>query len=236
MKQISWIILGWIMLLDTAHAASFDCTKPSLTAVEKQICADSNLSGQDQNLATEYMQVRSVSTGPEREALKKEQQDWLENVRNKCNDHDCLKQAYISRIGQLSELYSKRSETYMPEDVAELSRQSGIAEDVLRQTLKDCGGGSRFGLQMCAFASFVGAELKMKKVLAERLASLPMDCRSWLQTDQKAWEKSRDNKCKNEASDNADHGMPGDFKSCQAAAIAERTTHLKSIQSCDARR
>jgi len=225
------------MLLATAHAASFDCTKPSLTAVEKQICADTNLSGQDENLATEYIQVRSVSTGPEREALKKGQQEWLDNVRNKCKDHDCLREAYISRIGQLADLYSQRSQALTPDDVlAELSRQSGVAEDELRETLKDCDGGSRFGLQMCAFASFVEAELKMKKVLAEKLASLPMDCRSWLQADQKAWEKSRDNKCKNEASDHADDGMPGDFKSCQAAAMEERTTHLKSLQSCDARR
>lgn len=224
------------MLLATAHAASFDCAKPSLTAIEKQICADANLSGQDKNLATEYMQVRSVSTQPEREALKKEQKDWLENVRNKCKDHDCLREAYLSRVRQLADLYSQRSQARIQEDVlAELSRQSGVAEDELRETLKDCGGGSQFGLQMCAFASFVETELKMKKVLAEKLASLPTDCRSWLQADQKTWEKSRDKKCKNEASDDADNGMPGDFKSCQAAAMEERTTQLKSMQSCDAR-
>jgi len=80
------------------HAASFDCKKAT-TAAEKMICSNSSLSSLDEELAKVYLQA--LTSASDREALKKEQRDWVKKKRNLCINVDCLFSSYQARIAQL---------------------------------------------------------------------------------------------------------------------------------------
>lgn len=82
-----------------AHAASFDCAKAA-TTIEKQICADHQLSALDQQLAQSYKDSRTNSANAD--LLKSEQRAWLVTVRNRCENAECLRQAYSDRISALA--------------------------------------------------------------------------------------------------------------------------------------
>jgi uncharacterized protein YecT (DUF1311 family) len=73
MKQISWMVLGWL-LLASAQAASFDCAKAK-SKLEKIICKDAELSKLDEEMAALYGQIIKASSNDP--VLKKTQQDWL---------------------------------------------------------------------------------------------------------------------------------------------------------------
>ena len=81
------------------QGASFDCLKAS-TRIEKLICADSQLSNMDLLLARSYKQA--LSNTSHQTDLKKEQRNWLKVVRGACTDTECLQQAYLSRITELT--------------------------------------------------------------------------------------------------------------------------------------
>ena len=76
-------------------AAGFDCAKAA-TAVEKMVCADAELSAQDERLAAFHARVRAVDA-----SATAVQRDWLANTRDRCKDSACLKAAYASRIAAL---------------------------------------------------------------------------------------------------------------------------------------
>src|SRR5690349_14456577 len=81
-----------------AGAQSFDCRKAT-TAVEKMICADADLSKLDDQMARAFTDARrNVGVNVI------EQGAWLKNVRNRCANVGCLKDAYQGRIAQLKNL------------------------------------------------------------------------------------------------------------------------------------
>jgi uncharacterized protein len=81
-----------------ATAQSFDCRKAT-TDVEKMICADTELSKLDVELAQTFAEARKrvdpVVIG---------QPTWLRIVRNRCTAVPCVKDAYYSRVSYLREL------------------------------------------------------------------------------------------------------------------------------------
>src|SRR5215831_907935 len=79
--------------------ASFNCSKAS-TSVEKTICASKALSNLDEQLAQAYESVILLSDNPD--GVKRQQQEWLRNVRDRCRDEACLQGAYESRLAQLN--------------------------------------------------------------------------------------------------------------------------------------
>lgn len=79
-------------------AASFDCTKAT-SKTEKWICEDAELSGLDETLAQAYTFARDAAA--DKEAIKREQIEWIKgNIRN-CTDVVCLKSRYKVRLAQL---------------------------------------------------------------------------------------------------------------------------------------
>jgi uncharacterized protein len=106
------IILACLFLSTIAQAASFDCTKAA-TKVEKLICSDTQLSQSDEELMSAY--TKALKETPDTESLKKQQREWLKNVRNSCADVDCLRVEYKNRIDQLASVkkmkYSSPSKT-----------------------------------------------------------------------------------------------------------------------------
>ncbi len=98
------------------HAAGFDCGKAS-TEVEKLICSDDELSKLDDGLNAAYLEALK------RTDLKKQkienQRQWLKNVRNACQNAQCIKTAYEIRLKELRSLLSDRT---VPERSASSSR------------------------------------------------------------------------------------------------------------------
>lgn len=96
-RSVFVFLLGWSFFLLSleSRAASFDCRKAS-TQVENLICADSALSGLDDDLERAY---RSAKIG--NSDVPVNQRDWLLNVRNQCTTNVCLEVAYKSRLNTL---------------------------------------------------------------------------------------------------------------------------------------
>lgn len=103
MKRIIWIILGLLVLLTTAQAASFDCTKAG-TKIEKLICSNPELSALDEELGDEYQSEVNSYDSDKASHIVNVQKRWLKTTRNKCSDKACLIEAYTSRIKEFKYL------------------------------------------------------------------------------------------------------------------------------------
>jgi uncharacterized protein len=98
MNRILWISLSCLFLMPTARAASFDC-RNAVSKMEKLICADSQLSKSDEELAAAYSRTLKESLDPA--AIRKQQREWLSDVRKRCENVACLRDAYATRMAQL---------------------------------------------------------------------------------------------------------------------------------------
>ena len=98
MKKVIAVI-GFLFFTATAFAASFDCSKAG-TPIEKAICSYPELSALDEQLASAYR--AAATTSADQNQLKHEQRTWITQIRNACEDTNCLARAYQSRINDLS--------------------------------------------------------------------------------------------------------------------------------------
>ncbi|MEO7622242.1 MAG: lysozyme inhibitor LprI family protein [Gallionella sp.] len=97
MKQIFWMVLGWL-LLASAQAASFDCGKAQ-SKVEHLICDNPEISKLDDDLSASYN--AALQDQAQAKAIKQEQKQWLKE-RDICSDADCLEMVYRDRIADLN--------------------------------------------------------------------------------------------------------------------------------------
>ncbi|MHB8624486.1 MAG: lysozyme inhibitor LprI family protein [Sulfuricaulis sp.] len=104
MKRISWIILGWLTLLATAQAASFDCEK-AVSTIEKTICGDDELSKLDEKLYTAYK--NALQNDKHANSIRHSEEQWIKD-RNHCTDAACMKIAYEKRITELTSIADSR--------------------------------------------------------------------------------------------------------------------------------
>jgi uncharacterized protein len=95
-------MLGWMVAIDGAFAASFECRKAQ-GRIEKMICLDSQLSELDEHLAR-YFEAAMVTLGRGDSCLRADQAQWLKSVRNVCKNNACLKTAYLNRLSELDAL------------------------------------------------------------------------------------------------------------------------------------
>jgi len=79
-------------------SASFDC-KAASSAAEKKICADAELADRDRRMAVLFAELQRESPDKKNE-IRDEQRAWLKE-RDACDDGDCIRNAYASRIGYL---------------------------------------------------------------------------------------------------------------------------------------
>jgi len=107
LTRIFLFIAASVFLPHPSHAASFDCAKVQ-TSVEKNICADPDLSAADTALMNSYKKALSASSNSE--SLKAEQRQWMK-TRDACADLACLKKAYQERISALDKLASTSATT-----------------------------------------------------------------------------------------------------------------------------
>ncbi|WP_027147603.1 lysozyme inhibitor LprI family protein [Methylobacter tundripaludum] len=97
-----------------AIGASFNCLKAG-TSVEKTICASKTLSSLDEQLAKAYKSVILLSDHPDVD--KSHQNEWLRNIRDKCQNEACLKNAYERRLAQLAATQQADWETFRDENL-----------------------------------------------------------------------------------------------------------------------
>lgn len=100
--QHKFLLSATISLLAVqGHTASFDCSKAS-SWVEETICANSELSRLDDQLAEQYKATLNEykSYGIASEVAKNEQLDWLTYQRNTCQTEDCLIREYKQKLGK----------------------------------------------------------------------------------------------------------------------------------------
>lgn len=79
-------------------APAFDCSKAS-TPAEKIVCSSKELSDADAELANIYKHALNIAK--DRNALIKEQNEWLKNTRNLCADVKTMMEAYGKRTEEL---------------------------------------------------------------------------------------------------------------------------------------
>ena len=85
----------------SSQAAGFDCSR-ARSFVENAICDDATLSALDDALNAAFSQALQNSDNPN--ALKKQQSQWLKNVRNACDTNSCLVNVYSQRIRVLQSM------------------------------------------------------------------------------------------------------------------------------------
>ncbi|WP_338845170.1 hypothetical protein V8J88_15860 [Massilia sp. W12] len=87
------------LAIGVAQAASFDCARAASPA-EKMICAQPELSSQDESMARLWHALRAHAAAPD---LMPRQQAWLKQ-RNQCKNQACLQMLYAQRIQAFQQL------------------------------------------------------------------------------------------------------------------------------------
>jgi hypothetical protein len=97
MRNVLIVVLGWLVLWTTVHAASFDCAKAT-TKVEHLICDNPEISKLDDELAVRYVSI--LNDRAHAQEVRSEQAQWIK-YRNYCENKTCLSALYRARIQEL---------------------------------------------------------------------------------------------------------------------------------------
>ncbi len=100
MIYILCLVGGLVLSLPAQAARSLDCSKAQ-SNVEHLVCDNPALYTLDSVLNGLYPQALSQSE--DKQKTIKEQKQWLTEVRNVCQDVDCLKNAYQARVDVLQQ-------------------------------------------------------------------------------------------------------------------------------------
>ncbi len=96
--KLIFVIAAVVGLPHVAVASSFGCYG-ELTAQERLICSDESISALDFRLHSLYSVALLVAKPAN--SIRAKQREWLQTVRNKCGDAQCLTNAYKQRIDSL---------------------------------------------------------------------------------------------------------------------------------------
>lgn len=146
--QIYSIVLGLLLLIPNAEAASFECSTAT-SQIEKVICADTLLSKADEQLSSYYTKLKSNLSSGESNELHIEQKLWLMQREMLCPGLSaiCLLNAYGKRIDELKVKYGHLSPLSPSEASATQGARTVCAfpEVVLPSDLKIYGAGNYAG-------------------------------------------------------------------------------------------
>jgi uncharacterized protein len=92
----------------SANSASFDC-KTAKHPNEKLICASTELSALDDQMAELFNRVYDLLGSKDRQQIKGTQRDWLKDRLDCDDDFLCTKKAYFERIERLTSVLAKLS-------------------------------------------------------------------------------------------------------------------------------
>lgn len=111
--KLKFLIALLFLNITNSFAASFDCSKAK-SPIEKSICADSKLSGLDDQLGNTYGNLRAKLSETAKTKLRNHQSNWVKSLTQDCSDAiqtkdnkkiaSCLINYYESRVQFLNEL------------------------------------------------------------------------------------------------------------------------------------
>lgn len=97
-RTFRFAALGAALACSNSYAASFDCDGPTLTRVEKMICARQELGRLDDDMALAYRNAHMLAGTPAE--VTASQRRWLAS-RNRCEDAACVARSYPVRLNEL---------------------------------------------------------------------------------------------------------------------------------------
>lgn len=99
MKAILMAVVMVAAMSGGAQAA-IDCSRARSNA-EKMLCSNTRLSEADDRMARVFRQA--IHHGADPATLMESQRKWLSEVRDSCNDVECMLKAYADRIADLEQ-------------------------------------------------------------------------------------------------------------------------------------
>ena len=226
----------------TANAVGFNCKNPELSATEKIICTNEDLSNLDDELNNTFKALLSESSEQERKNILKEQHQWITETREKCikeknieQQTSCLLEAYRSRNADLNSDYTEaRSDNMLNKELPELSNRSGISAKEIKETLSACDS-SQLNMNRCSGLFSLHIEIAMESALDEKLKSLPASCRDQLKAAQAKWKAELNDSCYESANESSGGGsMTATLANmCIESSMKTRVAQLRSIKSCN---
>lgn len=105
-----YLLIASLLLISRIGSAepmpSFNCKRATLFD-EKLVCSDEQVATLDSKLTGLYkLSLRIAGSGAE---IRKQQLNWVKNVRHKCTDLDCVAQTYSKRIEEVSHLLNQHT-------------------------------------------------------------------------------------------------------------------------------
>jgi uncharacterized protein len=98
----SLVLVLAVALTDPLPAlAPIDCSRAK-TNSELLLCSNSRLAAADQRLAHAFREA--IQRGVKPEVLLESQRSWIHEVRDLCNEVECMLKAYEERTSELQEL------------------------------------------------------------------------------------------------------------------------------------
>jgi uncharacterized protein len=92
------VLLGCVLLSPAGAKAVIDCSR-AVSNVDRMVCSSERLAAAEEHMAQAFRQA--MRRGANREQLLASQRDWKINVRDVCNDAQCLLRAFDARSTEL---------------------------------------------------------------------------------------------------------------------------------------
>ncbi len=96
--RLALIALSWVLLAVDPAAAVIDCSRVTSNA-DRLVCSSDRLAAAEERMALAFRQA--MRRGVDRDKLIATQREWNANVRELCNQVDCLLRAYEDRAAEL---------------------------------------------------------------------------------------------------------------------------------------
>jgi uncharacterized protein len=92
------VLLACVLLPAAGARAVIDCSR-AVSNVDRMVCSSERLAAAEEHMAQAFRQA--MRRGADRDKLLASQRDWKVNVRDVCNDADCLLRAFDARSTEL---------------------------------------------------------------------------------------------------------------------------------------
>jgi uncharacterized protein len=107
---IPGLVAALLLMSGLCSAGSFDCNSEA-ASVEERICPEQSFSQLYEKVTKIYQEALRSASDPE--ALKREQANWLGELRNMCKDCVCLVNEYRNRLAVLEQLLPTIPEQFL---------------------------------------------------------------------------------------------------------------------------
>ncbi|HKQ25528.1 MAG TPA: hypothetical protein VJT81_13885 [Burkholderiales bacterium] len=98
MRILLLVVAAAVLAAPVAVPAALDCSRARSNA-EKMLCSNSRLAMADERMA--YAFREAIRRGADPAALMQTQRRWTFEIRDACNEVDCMLKAYENRTAEL---------------------------------------------------------------------------------------------------------------------------------------